>query len=101
MNEKFDRFKKKLKKHAPEVIGIVSTVAATAGALYAIKVVNSSRAIVAKAREDMDELTTFLGNGPDFVAFNEELANKIDDGEVYEYSLSNGVRIAIMKALKD
>lgn len=94
MNLKFDNIKKKLKKYAPELICAATTVYA------AVLIVKTSK-LQSSLNQNLEELEDFLGKGPDYITIDKELADEFDNGAIYEYTLADGVRIALMKAHKE
>lgn len=93
--EKMIAIKKKIKNNVPQIVSIATVIVAT---IVVIRTKNESTSQVKACRSHEKELLKFLGNGPDFIAIDRELANRIENGETFGHDLDGGTRVLLSRA---
>lgn len=95
MKEKLEAIKNKIRNNIPHIIAVTSVIAATA---VVIHTKNESTTKENEYRFHEDELLKFLGNGPDFIAIDQKLADRIENGETFGHDLVGGTRVLLSRA---
>jgi hypothetical protein len=93
--KKLEAAKNKIRPYIPHIIAITSAIVATA-VVFQTKKEATTKENEFRAHEE--ELLNFLGNGPDFIAIDQKLADRIESGETFGHDLVGGTRVLLSRA---